>query len=171
MARRKYIGSNDRFKAFSSKIIRVDEKNLKGYAALIKIEEISAPLIIGGTCLYDNGYSQINFLPDGEFWYLSAIYNENGNVIEWYFDITEKNALDEEGNPYCEDLFLDVALMPDGEIKVLDEEEIKDALDNGSITPQQFAMAYGVLNNLYEKKILNVEYMETFCSRLRLLLE
>jgi len=165
---RRYLGRSERFKTFSSKIVRVDEEDLKGYAALIKIEEVISPLIIGETCFYDNGYSQINFLPDDEHWYLSAIYNEKGKIVEWYFDITGKNDLDIDGNPYCVDLYLDMALMPDGKILTLDEDEIKAALDEGKITQKEFDMAYNVLNKL--KETINVEYMETFCSRLRLLL-
>lgn len=170
MERRKYLGrlNMDFVKSFSTKIVRVDEGNIKGYASLVIIDEVTRPRIVGeGTCLYDNGYSELNFLPDDEHWQLSAIYDGNGEIIEWYFDITRKNSIDEEGNPYCDDLFLDAALMPDGRILIFDEDEIKDALDNGMIAQSEFDMAYGVLKRLKDDKILDVEYMKTLCSRVR----
>lgn len=171
MERRKYLGrTNQKYiKTFISQTVRINENDLKGYAALIQIKEVHRPFIVGDTCLYNNGYSEINFLPDDEFWQLSALYDENGDIIEWYVDITKKNAVDDEGNPYCDDLYLDAALMPDGKLLILDEDEIKEALDNSKITKREFEMAYNVLNELKEKNILNVAYMETLCSKLSLL--
>lgn len=171
MERRKYLGSanQDYIKTFKSEIIRVNEENIKGYASFIKIGEVHRPYMIGEFCLYDNGYSEICFLPDDENWCLWAIYNENDDITEWYFDITRKNSLDEEGKPYCDDLYLDAALLPDGKILILDEDEIKDALDNKKITQNEFDMAYDVLEKLKGNKILDVSYMKMLCSKLRLL--
>ena len=171
MERRKYLGhvNNYYIRSFSSQIVRVNEEDIKGYAALIKIDEVNHPLIVGKTCLYDDDYSEINFLPDGEHWQLSALYDNNGDIIEWYFDITRVNSVDEKGNPYCDDLYLDAALMPDGQILILDEDEIKDALDNGLITRKEFDMAYDVLNEIKKNRIIDVAYMKALCSRLRLL--
>ena len=171
MERRKYLGrvNNYYIRSFSSQIVRVNEEDIKGYAALIKIDEVNHPLIVGETCLYDDDYSETNFLPDGEHWQLSVLYDNNGYIIEWYFDITRINSVDEKGNPYCDDLYLDAALMPDGQILILDEDEIKDALDNGLITRKEFDMAYDVLNEIKKNRIIDVAYMKMLCSRLRLL--
>ena len=168
MEKRKYLGSANKnyIKSFSSEIIRVNEEDIKGYASFMKVGEVHRPFMVGETCLYDNGYSEIGFLPDDEYWNLWAMYDDHGDIIEWYFDITRKNAVDEDGKPYCDDLYLDAVLMPDGQILVLDEDELKDALDNLKITKNEFDMAYVVLNELKEKKILDVIYMENLCSRL-----
>ena len=172
MEKRKHLGTANKkyIKSFSSKIIRIDEEDIKGYASLLKVEEVHRPYMVGdGVCLYDNGYSELCFLPDNEHWTLWAIYDENGDIIEWYFDITRKNSVDESGTPYCDDLYLDAALMPDGQIFVFDEDELKDALDSGKISQDEFDMAYIVLDELKVKKIIDVAYMKTLCSRLQLL--
>ena len=168
MAKRKYLGHvNPKYvKSYSSRIIRVDEENIKGYASFLKIEEVHSPLMAGKIYLYDDGYSELSFLPDNENWMLWAIYNNRGEIVEWYADITKENAVDEEGSPYCDDLYLDAALMPDGEIIVLDEDELKDAHDSGEVTRGEFNMAHEVLRELREQEILSVEYMEQLCSRL-----
>ena len=167
MERRSYIGrvNPEYVKTFSSKIIKIDEKDIKGYAALVEIEEVHRPFMVGNLCLRDNGYKEIRFLPEDKNWMLWAMYDAKGDIIEWYFDITRKNALDENGEPYCDDLYLDVALMPDGQIHVFDEDELKEALDSGNITQEDFSMAYNVLNELKEK-FLNLTHMETLCARL-----
>ena len=172
MGRLKYLGRGfkDYFKTYASKMIRIDKNDIKGYASLIEIEEVSRPFFVGEKgaeyCLYDNGYSELGYLPDNENWMVWVLYNEKGKIFEWYFDITRKNSVDENGGPYCEDMYLDAALLSDGKLMILDEDEFRDALDNGDITQDEFDMGYRVLNTLLEK-IINVDYMETFCERLR----
>ena len=169
--RRKYLGSANKnyIRSFQSEIIRIDEEDIKGYASFMKIEEVYRPFMAGEICLYDNGYSELCFMPDDEHWALWAMYDDKGGIIEWYFDITKKNAVDEDGKAYCDDLYLDAALMPDGKIIILDEDELKNALDDGKITEYYFNMAYEVLDKLRENKIIDTEYMEKFCSRLKAL--
>jgi len=171
MERRKYLGraNEDYIKSYTSKIIRVNEKDTIGYASLINIKEVNYPFIAGDLCLYNNGYTELCFLPDGENWTLFAIYDDNDEIVEWYIDITKENAVDNDGNPYCDDLYLDAVLLPDGTILVLDKDELKSALDSGNITENGFFLAYKVLNELINRKILDIAYMESLCSRLRLL--
>ena len=172
MGRRKYLGRGfkDYFKTYASKVIRIDKDNIKGYASLIEIEEVNRPFFVGEKgaefCLYDNGYSELGFLPDNENWMVWVLYNEKCEIFEWYFDITRENSADGNGEPYCEDMYLDAVLFPDGQIMVLDENEFLEARDNGDITQDEFDMGYRVLNRLIEN-ILKVEYMEKFCKRLR----
>ena len=172
MERRKYLGRYDKdfIKTITSKITRTESIGLAGYAGLIQIHEVHYPCILGEKgseiCIADNGYSELPFLPDNENWQLTAIYDDKNNIVEWYFDITRKNAVDEKGNPYCDDLYLDAALMPDGQIMIFDEDELKNARDKGSISQQDFDMAYAVLKRLVDKKIMNIAYMEALCSRL-----
>ena len=169
MERRRYIGQKKFAKVFFSEIIRVDEEDLKGYSSFLKIQEVHKPIIVGNFIICDNGYSMIEFLPDGEHWALEAIYDENNHIVEWYFDITSKNSIDKEGRPYNEDLYLDAVVMPDGQVLVFDEDELKEALHDGKITLEEFDMAYETLDKLREKGILDVAYLEALCSRLRLL--
>jgi predicted RNA-binding protein associated with RNAse of E/G family len=172
MVRYKDLGHNYEkyFKTFTSKVIRINEEDIKGYAALVEIQEVHQPLIVGEKgseiCFYDNGYSELAFLPDNENWMVWALYNEKGKIFEWYFDITRENSVDENGTPYCNDMYLDAALMSDGKIMIFDEDELLDARNNGDITQDEFDMAYRVLNKLLEN-IINVEYLEKFCERLR----
>jgi len=176
MERKKYLGraNTEYFKSFISKVIRVDEDGLNGYAARVKIEEAIRPFMVGEKgaeiCLGDTGYSEIDFLPDNENWSLSAMYDHHDKIIEWYVDITRKNAVDENGKPYLDDMYLDTVLMPDGRVLIFDEDELQIACDDGNITKYEFDMAYRVLNELQEKRILTIPYMENLCSRLLTLL-
>lgn len=170
--KRKYLGKTykDYAKIFTSRIMKIDEDNIKGYAGLIKFAEVNRPLIVREkgeeVCIINNGYSELAFLPDNENWMVWAIYDEQGGIVEWYFDITRKNSVDENGIPYCDDMYLDAVLMPDGRVLILDEDELRGARDNGNITQDEFEMAYRVLNKLIDNKIINVDYMKRLCSGL-----
>ena len=172
MERRRYIGRIDKdfFESYTSDTIRVDTEKLSGYAAHIKIDKAKTPFIVGEKgnelCIGDTGYSRLNYMPDNENWALCAIYDNHDKIVEWYFDITRKNALDENGEPYCDDLYLDVALMPDGRVLVFDEDELQDAHKKGTVTANEMAMAYRVKDTLIEMEIVTVAYMETLCAEL-----
>jgi len=172
LGKRKYLGrANERYvKTYTSRTVRVGGNGLKGYAALIKVHECHRPLMVGEAgaevwITYD-GYAELCYLPDGENWQVYTLYDDSGRVIEWYFDITRVNALDENGDPYCDDMYLDAALMPGGQIKILDEDELRDALERGEITQDEYETAYRVLNELIENKIIGEAYMEKLCAYL-----
>ncbi|MCL2593310.1 MAG: DUF402 domain-containing protein [Defluviitaleaceae bacterium] len=94
------------------------------------------------------------------------MYDNQGCIIEWYFDITRKNAISETGEPYADDMYLDAVLMPSGKIMIFDEDELLEARDNGNISQEEFNIAYSVLNRLIDSKVISVNFMEKFCSRL-----
>ena len=166
MEMRKYMGEKKNVKASTVSIIRIDEEYLQGYAGLVQIHEVYKQIVIDGICFYDDGFSQLEFMPDGEHWALTAIYDENEKIVEWYFDMTKENGID-NGRPYIEDLYLGTALFPDGRIVILDEDELQVALDNGEITTSDFELAYQSLARLKASSILTVDYMTEFCARLK----
>ena len=173
MERRKYLGrANEEFiKTFTSQTIRIDEDGHHGYAALVQIAEVHRPMLVGEKdaqiCIADDGYSELCYLPDNENWQAYAIYDNNGCIVEWYFDISRKNAITENGKPYCDDMYLDAALMPDGKILILDEDELLAARNSGNISQEEFDMAYNVLDKSLSEKIIGVDFMETLFSFLQ----
>jgi predicted RNA-binding protein associated with RNAse of E/G family len=170
--RRKYLGQpyKDYIKSFDTKIIRIENNEFKGYLSYLKIHEVHRTFDVllddKKICLYNNGYSELNYLPDNRNWQLYAIYDNNFNIIEWYIDITRKNSIDENGNPYCDDLYLDIVLMPDGKILFLDEDELLDAYNNKTINQTDLDLAYKTKNELINSKIVSIEYMEILCKKL-----
>ena len=172
MERRKYLdkGYKNYFKTFNTKIFRIEDEEIKGFVSYLYINKVNYPLIVvedgKELCLADNGYSAINYLPDNEKWKLLAMYDSHGKIIEWYFDINKKNDIDDEGNPYCDDLYLDLVLTPKGKIIILDEDELKNAYDTKSITKEEFDLAYKVKDDLINNGITKVDYVEALINRL-----
>jgi len=171
-AKRKYLGrANEKYiESYSSEVIRVDDLcGYSGWASFIKINKVKRPWIVGerlNVCIADDGYSELCFLPDDEKWQVYAIYDEKNQIVEWYFDIARENGIDENGNRYCEDMYLDAALLPDGRVLILDEDELTAALNDGSVTRDEFDEAHGVLRKMTDDKIISVEFMERLCGKL-----
>ena len=86
---------------------------------------------------------------------MRIFFDKEKKRVAYYFDISLGNGIDEETKiPYYDDLFLDVVANGNGEnIAVLDEGELKEALDNNVITKEDFELA----NKVKDKLIKEIE--------------
>ena len=71
-------------------------------------------------------------------------------IIEWYFDMIKTNGV-ENGVPYIYDLYLDLVIKSNGKEVVLDEDELKEALNNRDISKDDFNMAYKTMKKIQDK--------------------
>ncbi len=113
------------------------------FLSVKKFIDVEKPFILeSGLCLIDNGYYIVEVIPKKENYAMRVYFNEKKKRIEYYFDISLENGLDEESNiPYYNDLYLDITINREGEIKVLDEDELLDALNKKEITKEEFNLA------------------------------
>ncbi len=112
------------------------------YLAVKKIIHTDPPFIVStGECLIGDNYYLVEVIPKNENYTMRVYFNDKKERLEYYFDVSLENGLDEETKiPFYDDLYLDVTYNK-GKISVLDEDELQEALDNGSITKEQFDMA------------------------------
>ena len=79
---------------------------------------------------------------------ISKFYNHEGTLISWYCDIIS-HTFNKATNTYVfTDLLADVILYPDGFVRVVDLDELADALRDGLITSEQMQMALRRLDKL-----------------------
>ena len=97
---------------------------------------------------------------------ITAIFNENEKVIEWYIDIIKDSGL-ENNIPYIDDLYLDIVITHKNEIYVLDEDELKQALEEGDINEDEYNLAIKTGNQIIEnlKNSENVEQLKKFTDK------
>lgn len=108
--------------------------------------EVKDKIVIpNGKCIMDNNYKWLEFYDYNSKVKLTAIYDENNKIIEWYFDIA-REIEKENGIPFEDDLYLDVVVTPTGEILLLDEDELKEALNRMEITKEEYKNAYKEAN-------------------------
>lgn len=91
---------------------------------------------------------------------MRVYFNEKKERLEYYFDISLKNGLDEDSKiPYYEDLFIDI-VVKNNEIEVLDEGELQEAFDIKEISKDEFILANKTKDLLIDSiKKKNNKYM------------
>ena len=95
---------------------------------------------------------------------LTAIYDENNEIIEWYFDIAREIGKD-NGIPYEDDMYLDVVVTPSGDVILLDEDELKEAFDRKEMTKDEYDEAYKIAYDLMEKLKNNKDKLQEYTDK------
>jgi predicted RNA-binding protein associated with RNAse of E/G family len=137
------------------------------YLSIKKILNIEKPFILeNGLCLIDNNYYIVEVLPKNENYAMRVYFNEKKERLEYYFDISLKNGLDEETRiPYYDDLYTDITVVQKN-IEVLDEEELEEALNMGKISKAEYNIANETRDKLIQSiKNKNNKYMNLNLER------
>ena len=137
------------------------------YLSIKKILNIEKPFILeNGLCLIDNNYYIVEVLPKNENYAMRVYFNEKKERLEYYFDISLKNGLDEETRiPYYDDLYTDITVVQKN-IEVLDEEELEKALNMGKISKAEYNIANETRDKLIQSiKNKNNKYMNLDLER------
>ena len=74
------------------KIKSFDNADFVGDIALIKFNKMNKPYMVENIklCMANNNYKWLEFYDYNKKYRLTAMYNENNEIIEWYFDIARK---------------------------------------------------------------------------------
>lgn len=115
--------------------------------------------------IVDNGFLWLQIAPENGFWWLTAMYDENAGLIQFYFDITSGNHIDPDGECWFYDAFVDVIITPGSPARIVDEDELACALESGGISENIAAQAISNARNtalLYE----NCAQLEQYCDHL-----
>ena len=145
----RYVG--DRVKEAEQKIVPVDDQFFTGDICFYNFTDVTDKIVISnGKCIMDDNYKWLEFYDYNSKIKLTAIYDENNEIVEWYFDIARKIGK-ENGIPYEDDLYLDVVLTPKGETILLDEDELQEAYNKMEMTREEYDEAYQVARDLMKK--------------------
>lgn len=142
-----------------------------GLAGLLVIQEVTAPLTKsfphGPVKIADKGFSWLQIaLRDARFW-LTAMFDDQDRLIQLYCDITAGNQFDDPENPWFEDMYLDIVAAPDGALRVLDEDELEEALQKGDISSLAYDQARQDCQALYEYLEKNLPKITEKCKALQ----
>ena len=138
----KTIRRNDWHRVLEKEVLVRDFrwKNLRGKISLLMIKKVSSPLSIDyGSAkvkIVDEGYSWVQVAPDGRYFWITSMFDENDRLTEIYIDMTDGNVMDDE-DPYFTDIYLDYVVHGDA-VEELDRDELDEAYRNGMITPEQY---------------------------------
>lgn len=96
---------------------------------------------------FSNGISAY-FLDEG--FKISKIFDKHQKLVYWYCDIIEYEYKELEQTYIFTDLLADVVVYPDNSLRVLDLDEIGDALESRLITKEKAIKALRLCNRLLE---------------------
>ncbi|HBA51165.1 MAG TPA: DUF402 domain-containing protein [Lachnospiraceae bacterium] len=88
---------------------------------------------------------------------VSKIYRSDNSLLYWYCDIVEYSYDEEDGAMTFTDLLADVIIYPDGHFKVVDLDELAEAMEKNLITEKQMISCLRSLNHL-----LSLVYRDKF---------
>ena len=119
-------------------------KEFQGYITLLNTVKVKEPLITQygdrEVCIVDNGYMWLQHFPIEKHHSVTTMFDANGEIVQWYIDICLENGV-EDGVPWMDDLFLDIVVLPTGEIYLLDEDELVQAYKNETLSKKNFDLA------------------------------
>ncbi len=127
-------------------------ESFKGYVSLLHIKEIAVPLYMsyaGRTvCIADNGYFWMQHFPEGEHYSVTTVFDSSGSLVQWYIDICKEIGYSTKNGPWMDDLYLDLIVLPTGEIIEKDIAELEAALKNNKILTSDYEVAWIEFNRL-----------------------
>jgi predicted RNA-binding protein associated with RNAse of E/G family len=137
----------------------VESDNFKGYLSLLKIGKVKEPLYVTyndqDVCVVNDGFLWLQQFPLNKYHSVTTMFDEKGQIVQWYIDICYMNGVSEENVPWMDDLFLDIVVLPSGEVIQKDSEELDEALLNGTIEKSLYNLAIqeaNLINSLIKEE-------------------
>ena len=130
-----------------------DENDIDCFVVVKKIKKTSKPFRISdGEILVDDGYMLIEITPKNSTFNVRVFFDKERNILQRYIDICKSTGFDSAENaPYYDDLFLDIIIGKTGDVRVLDEDELEEALACGVITKDEFDFAVNLKDELLDE--------------------
>ena len=138
--RREWYTDSDR--EFACKYHR--DSGFHGGIGLITFTGLKKPDVVetpdGPLCIADNGYQWLEIVPEDSHFAVTAMFHDDA-LFQQYIDITLRNEVAEDGNAVFFDLLLDVVVLQDGTPRIIDTDELEEALSGGVITREEYDLA------------------------------
>ena len=117
-------------------------KKKRGKISLLKILKVSSPQSIDyGTDrvkIVDVGFTWVQIALEGEYYWITSMFDEKDRLVEIYIDMTDGNVTDADA-PYFADLYLDyVVHVQNDSVMELDRDELTEAYQNGTVSREQY---------------------------------
>ena len=146
-----------------------NEEDFKGWVSTLRLKKVVNPLvkIMGDeeVCVVDNDYIWLQHFPENKNYCITTMYNENLEIVQWYFDIAKNISVNEEGMPFFDDLYLDIVLLPNSEIFILDKDELDEALKLNLITEEEYNLANNEVEKILKSNLLNKDELSIFSNK------
>ncbi|GHO42621.1 DUF402 domain-containing protein [Ktedonospora formicarum] len=133
-------------------LIPVEHETFCGHASLFCMDEFLEPLWVPYAgrliCVADQGHHWLQMFPQGARHVITVMYDQDGVVTQWYIDICKRSYMDDRGEMWYEDLYLDIIFTPGDKIELIDVDDLDEALRQGAISDEEYNLAWKEASNL-----------------------
>ncbi|MCI0765656.1 DUF402 domain-containing protein [Bacillus sp. TL12] len=131
--------------------VKTIEQGMLGVLCMQKVKEPSYKQYNNQKlCIVNDGYIWVQYFISDKNFAITAMLNEKKELVQYYIDVAKKYKIDERGMPYFDDLYLDVVLLPNGDVYLLDEDELEEAYIDGAISKEEYNEAWDTAKWLIE---------------------
>ncbi|PEI93720.1 hypothetical protein CN679_07335 [Bacillus pseudomycoides] len=132
--------------------VKIIEQGMLGILHMPKVTEPSYKQYNNQElCIVNDGYTWVQYFINNKNFAITAMLDEKKNLVQYYIDVAKKFRIDGRGMPYFDDLYLDVVLLPNGEVYLLDEDELEEAYIAGDISEEEHNVAWDTAKWLMEE--------------------
>lgn len=154
---------------------RVALRGFIGVAGVLEIEKTAGKWVIasvgGPVTVAAPGYRWLQLVPDAGEWWLTAMYDAHGSVVQYYFDIVRDVYISFDGEMRFHDLFLDIVMAADGALQVMDRDELDQARSDGIVDNALYNRALCTAERLVSMLEGNEPAWRNFCGEMLRLIE
>lgn len=112
---------------------------------LLYMKRVNAPFFVKSFSkriqITGEGYTWLQLAPENEHFWATVMFDEKGNLFQYYFDISYENHLDDPEGAWFYDMILDVVMRPGGDIVKLDRHELIELLKSGEVSKELYDLA------------------------------
>lgn len=154
---------------------QVKNNDFEGLLSVLYIDDVSNasrweyPDKVIPVC--DKGMKWLQILPSNENYLITAIIDGENNINIWYIDMIAGQGLADDNVAFFDDLYLDLIVRPNGDIKIDDMDELEEALKQKDITEELFDLALKTKEKLQNGILTDIPELYDFCIRSMLEIE
>ncbi len=152
--KRKYLANTYLRGIDNYMLMQFEDDVLDCYTVIKKVNSIDKPYISTHTgkdiCLLKEGYYMVEYLPKSGNYEVRVFLNEKKEAVSYYIDVIDDIDIEYGKGLYYDDLYLDITIdkINGDVVKVWDEDELQQALEENDITKEQYEKAYHILKDL-----------------------
>ena len=160
MKRKKDVREKGIREAIEKEITIIYIEELEAYLTLKELKKVTEPFstYINGEIVkkIDKNFTLMEYTPLNENYNVRAYIDDKCNILEYYFDITDGNII-EDGIPYYDDLYLDVIFFQECAtksstfIELTDKKDLEYALERGDINQEKYDFAFKIAEKLMKE--------------------
>ena len=163
---------SDTWDCILSKEMRIKEVHTEffdGHTVFLDMKEVTGPqywqLRGEDIMVCDTGMKWLSMLPQDDFYCITAMMDQQDNMVLWYIDMIDDHGVDAEGVPWFDDLYLDLVMYADGTVVIDDRDELEDALASGDVSKKQYMQALETCERLQVGRASGVEKLTEFTRK------